>query len=229
VAKTKTETQRAAWREASKRYREKNPDYGKQWYAANREREREKNRLHMKRQYAENPAQHREASKRWRAANPDKVREQDRRRRTVNADRACEKKKRSCERNRAKRLESMRRYYIAHREKLDRQNRQYRREHPEKLQGGFRCRAATYGVVYEQGITWRAVLARDGTRCALCGSAVIPSGHKADPLSATVDHKVPMSKGGGHTWENVQLAHRRCNVRRWTMDLKEWHATRGNG
>ena len=27
----------------------------------------------------------------------------------------------------------------------------------------------------------------------------------------TVDHIVPLSKGGTHTWNNVQLAHMACN------------------
>jgi 5-methylcytosine-specific restriction endonuclease McrA len=32
-----------------------------------------------------------------------------------------------------------------------------------------------------------------------------------DPMSATIDHIIPISLGGRHCAENVQLAHRICN------------------
>lgn len=28
----------------------------------------------------------------------------------------------------------------------------------------------------------------------------------------TLDHIIPLSKGGTHTWDNVQLAHMSCNA-----------------
>jgi 5-methylcytosine-specific restriction endonuclease McrA len=32
------------------------------------------------------------------------------------------------------------------------------------------------------------------------------------PNAPTVDHIIPLAKGGTHTWDNVQLAHMHCNV-----------------
>lgn len=49
----------------------------------------------------------------------------------------------------------------------------------------------------------RAVFARDEQRCQYCG------GH-AD----SIDHVVPRSRGGQHTWENVAAACRPCNLRK---------------
>ncbi|CAN5492184.1 HNH endonuclease [soil metagenome] len=49
----------------------------------------------------------------------------------------------------------------------------------------------------------RALFARDDSRCQYCG------GH-ADSL----DHIVPRSRGGQHTWENVAAACRPCNLRK---------------
>lgn len=46
----------------------------------------------------------------------------------------------------------------------------------------------------------RGVLARDGYACQYCGSG-----------AETVDHVVPRSRGGRHTWDNVVAACRRCN------------------
>ncbi len=46
----------------------------------------------------------------------------------------------------------------------------------------------------------RAVFLRDGGRCQYCGK-------KAE----SIDHVIPRSRGGEHTWENVVAACRRCN------------------
>ena len=36
---------------------------------------------------------------------------------------------------------------------------------------------------------------------------------------AKMDHIIPMSKGGGHTWNNIQIAHIICNSRKETSLL----------
>ncbi len=50
-------------------------------------------------------------------------------------------------------------------------------------------------------ITRRAVFARDGHRCQYCGAQ-----------AENIDHIIPRSRGGLHTWENVVAACRRCNA-----------------
>jgi 5-methylcytosine-specific restriction endonuclease McrA len=47
----------------------------------------------------------------------------------------------------------------------------------------------------------RAVFARDDHTCQYCGGA-------AD----SIDHVFPRSRGGGHDWENLVAACRRCNL-----------------
>jgi 5-methylcytosine-specific restriction endonuclease McrA len=56
----------------------------------------------------------------------------------------------------------------------------------------------------------RAVFARDGHRCQYCGAA-----------AENLDHIVPRSKGGPHTWENVVAACRPCNTRKEDRLLHE--------
>jgi len=48
------------------------------------------------------------------------------------------------------------------------------------------------------------VFARDRGICSLCHKKV----KKED---ASVDHIIPLSKGGDHTYQNCTLAHRKCN------------------
>lgn len=77
-------------------------------------------------------------------------------------------------------------------------------------------RAKKYGVPYESGITLAKLIKRDGLRCALCGGMCNPNDHSyseyAGATYPSIDHIIPMSKGGGHTWDNVQVAHMICNA-----------------
>ena len=49
-------------------------------------------------------------------------------------------------------------------------------------------------------LTRRAVFARDGGRCQYCSAP-----------ATSLDHVVPRSRGGAHTWENVVASCARCN------------------
>lgn len=66
---------------------------------------------------------------------------------------------------------------------------------------------------YKQGdaINPRAVYARDAWVCGICGEDVNPAFRYPNPMRASLDHVVPLSKGGPHTYENVQCAHLSCN------------------
>jgi 5-methylcytosine-specific restriction endonuclease McrA len=56
---------------------------------------------------------------------------------------------------------------------------------------------------YRIAVNRRTVFARDSSRCQYCGAA-----------AENLDHVIPRSKGGPHTWENVVAACRRCNTRK---------------
>ena len=50
-------------------------------------------------------------------------------------------------------------------------------------------------------VTRRAVFGRDGNRCQYC-----------EAPAESIDHVLPRSRGGQHTWDNVVACCRRCNV-----------------
>ncbi len=56
----------------------------------------------------------------------------------------------------------------------------------------------------------RAVFARDQGRCQYCGRA-----------AENIDHVVPRSRGGRHSWDNVVAACRPCNTRKEDRLLSE--------
>lgn len=55
------------------------------------------------------------------------------------------------------------------------------------------------------------VFNRDGWMCQLCREPVDRSLRVPHRLAATLDHVVPLNRGGNHTRRNVQLAHFICN------------------
>ena len=61
-------------------------------------------------------------------------------------------------------------------------------------------------------ITLRKLFIKDGKRCKSCGTICVkPEGYN-QPNEANIDHIMPLSKGGLHTWSNVQLLCRTCNM-----------------
>lgn len=84
-------------------------------------------------------------------------------------------------------------------------------------------RANRLGLPAEEGITKAKLLKRDGPFCALCFLPLQTDGDPKSDLYWSIDHIVPMHKGGGHTWDNVQLAHRLCNSNKRDLIGKRWN------
>lgn len=55
------------------------------------------------------------------------------------------------------------------------------------------------------------IFARDGFTCQLCSGALHMAETRPHPKSPSIDHIVPLSRGGAHTYDNVQATHLRCN------------------
>lgn len=63
----------------------------------------------------------------------------------------------------------------------------------------------------DASITLSRLYRRDGGICKICGKEL---SFDIDPQSGdypSIDHIIPLAKGGLHQWDNVQLACRRCN------------------
>lgn len=80
-------------------------------------------------------------------------------------------------------------------------------------------------AMMDKTITLAKLYERDGGVCYLCGGHCdwmdflqTDAAFIAGDDYPSIDHVQPLSKGGQHSWENVRLAHRRCNY------LKRDHA-----
>lgn len=86
-----------------------------------------------------------------------------------------------------------------------------RRSTRAKFGKGDRKRARKYGVEY-QPVNRLKVFDRDGWKCQICGK---PTPRKQMGLMVSnapeLDHRIPISKGGAHTYSNTQCACRQCN------------------
>ena len=77
-----------------------------------------------------------------------------------------------------------------------------------------RRRALKYGVTFDETITRKLVFEKDNGLCYLCKleTHLENSKDSYQPKLSTVDHIIPISKGGPHTWENVRNCCLKCNI-----------------
>ena len=143
------------------------------------------------------------------AANPGRERKRDRAR-----DRARYwgdvEKFREKRRERAKR-----KYWADHEASLARER--IRRQDPirkrSRQEAGERRRARKAQVPHTlTRAEWGEILAQHGNRCSYCGVGF------SESLQPTMDHVVPICRGGGHTKENLVPACRPCNTRKGIRD-----------
>lgn len=128
----------------------------------------------------------------------------------------------------------MREYYLRNREKFSEQARRWRLENPERFRERYerwvsenpersrsikrrwakahpeaavlaqqrrRARLAALEVNDLTAEQWEAIKAAASGRCTYCGKK----------RKLTMDHVVPISRGGGHTASNIVAACRSCN------------------
>lgn len=63
----------------------------------------------------------------------------------------------------------------------------------------------------DYSITLLKLIKRDKGICHICGKKVNTKTHSNHEEYPSIDHVLPVAKGGTHTWDNVKLAHRGCN------------------
>lgn len=82
----------------------------------------------------------------------------------------------------------------------------------EKARYNRKRRAAKLGAATTtERIDLTDIARRDRYRCGICGCKVDMATQYPDPQSPSLDHVVPLARGGEHTRANTQLAHFLCN------------------
>lgn len=95
------------------------------------------------------------------------------------------------------------------------QSREGRKAHWENR------RALKRKALVDRDITLDKLIERENNVCYLCGGLCDSNDYtiKGDTFIAgnnypSIEHVVPLSKGGLHSWNNVRLAHRLCNIKK---------------
>jgi 5-methylcytosine-specific restriction endonuclease McrA len=110
------------------------------------------------------------------------------------------------ERMRAAKAAAVRRYQLAHPEKKREWNNAYYARNPEQYKEAAKRRRRAKRAARTEPYRDADIFLRDAGICQICLEPVT-----SDP---TIDHIIPLSKGGFDCPANVQLAHRSCNSRK---------------
>lgn len=75
-------------------------------------------------------------------------------------------------------------------------------------------RRALLKLAYVEDIKPRLIYIRDGWTCHLCKKPIDQTAQVPHPQAATIDHIIPLAKGGAHERANVAAAHFLCNSKK---------------
>ena len=90
----------------------------------------------------------------------------------------------------------------------------YHQTHPWVIHNSNQRRLALGLEHYVEPVNDLQVFERDHWICQLCGEPVDRNLQWPDPQSPSLDHILPIVKGGLHKYANTQCAHLQCNLRK---------------
>lgn len=175
-----------------------------------------------RRHYEANVERENERARQWRAANPERHRELTDRWERENRERRAEARRLWRQENREQHLATRKAWLEANPDYYDRWNaanrellratlRRYRESHPDMGRKSTQARRArerqaACGPI-DLDALWNGL-------CALCDDPMDETLAWPDPLSRSIDHITPLSRGGAHSQVNLQWAHLVCNLRK---------------
>ncbi len=228
-----------------RRQRSYHREYQKKWYRKNVADHRRYQREWRRQWRKAHPRKARARARAWRRKNAGKVRLWHKRWRESRAGQAWYRKNRAKRRRRQQKyyrrerrlkLEQQRarrrRYYWKNRGKINLKRRTQRAENALFFRESDRQRYRKHRLrrIVQQRNTqarragaigqitpsqWRNLLKRHRFRCFYCRVKLLPA-------NRTLDHKVPLSRGGTNTIDNVVPACRPCNNRKLRMTTEEF-------
>ena len=193
---------------------------------AYREKNREKIRLNTRKRYArktkeerilsrgkkEDPIKARARAKAWREANIEKVRAYVKAKYQANKENEKEKSSEWQKNNSEKANARKNDWAKTNPDKRKKSVRKWREANPGKIRAfSQRRRALKCGATVGKFLPIE-IFERDAWKCQLCHRKVNKKLKHPNPFSPSLDHIIPLSRGGAHSRANTQLAHLCCNV-----------------
>ena len=175
----------------SEEKKQKGNDRAKKWYSDNLGRGKET----RKQYYKKNSKKITEKSKLWAKKHPEKSKENKKRHYKKNAEKIKERSKQ---------------WYEDHPEKVKKRSKKWAKENPEKRRNiSVISRHKRKALIKENGGNftigeWELLKKQYGNICPMCGK-------KEPEIKLTVDHVIPINKGGINFIENIQPLCGNCN------------------
>lgn len=203
--------------EKTKRQKEKDPEkvayYIKQWHQRHPEKCAESSKRCRERKIE----QYRERERRYREGNREEIAIRINKWRKENRERVLELQRKDRIKNPERETERGKRYRKLHAEECAIRRKKWREKNPEKVKIYKHERRARKLAVHTVPYTpdqVKYLVATFNSCCAYCGI-------KSERLS--IDHFIPLSKGGTETISNLVPACIQCNSSKHNYDAKEWY------
>ncbi len=103
-------------------------------------------------------------------------------------------------------------YRKTHRKQCADYNRAWCNANPEKIRSRNQRRRAQKRGVDLKKFDDIEIFERDSWICQICGKKIDKRIKWPSPKSKSLDHIVPLLRGGSHVRQNVQATHLRCNI-----------------
>jgi HNH endonuclease len=174
----------------------------RKWRAENPEKNAERRKR-------EDPELHKQRTLRWREQHPKKAKAQAKAYRQA---------------NRASETARMRRWLEdpEHKERHYANIKRWAIRNPDKVAA---CRVRRARAELEGNATRELINAKwesSDKTCCLCGTRIDDTLSSPHPMSPTLEHLTPISRGGTHNLDNIDFAHRACNTKKGPKTLDEF-------
>ena len=208
--------------------------YNKQYYEKNKEQQKEKRKEYVEKnkelikekaklRYEANKEKIKEQVKKYREVNQNLIKERAKKHYDANAEALKQWQKEYREANKEMLLEEKRQYYIENKEKIQERKRVYRHAHRDGFATRNKRRHERLVAQSDKSITPDFVteLFKKAKSCPYCGNALTDNPKNIE-LTKTLDHLIPLSKGGLHSQHNVVVCCYSCNSKKGVLDFSKW-------
>jgi 5-methylcytosine-specific restriction endonuclease McrA len=106
-------------------------------------------------------------------------------------------------------------YYLQHKKERSIANKKWRKANPHKILANFHKRKAIKMLVTFEDCAEKIKLLKTAKFCCYCKGIL-------NKKNLTIDHIIPLSRGGYHISNNLVACCRTCNCSKGIKLLKEW-------
>lgn len=184
---------------------------------------KEKDRIRAKESYYRNHEKNKERGRQYHLENKEEIEKVQKVWRDNNKDKIKENNQKWYEENKKARLEYDKKYYEENKEYYAMQSREYRHSNRGVLKANKEKRLALIEKQNDQSITPNFIkdIFNKANSCPYCSKKLLDvTNNRAD--TKTLDHLIPISKGGLHSQYNVVVCCHSCNCKKRNSSFPDW-------